>query len=423
MLNGIRRKRCEKMGKICFIEPPYDPIMKELDPPFPLMYLSAIAEENGWEAEILHMHTLSDSIPEADIYGVTSSSPQWPDTIKLGERLEKEFPEKLKILGGSHISAEENDFYRSRFDAAVIREGEKALKKILSKPSSAGGLIYGEPVKDLDSIPFPARHLVDWSRYHRGIFWGKQLLESAVSIISSRGCPFHCVFCSSHCVFGRHVRFRTTTNVVQEIKHVISEMGYRGFNFHDDTFCLVRRRVLELCREFGKLNIVWRCLTRADTLDEKLLLAMCSAGCKELILGMESGSQKILNNLQKGTTVAQNRNAMFLVKKSTIQLKVGVIVGSPGETWETVEATKKLLCECPPDFWNVSVFTPLPGSFAWKYPEKLNIRILTRNLGEYRLVGKNYRGNVVVETDKMNKEDIEHARDEMIDLLLDISPQ
>jgi len=412
-----------KMGKICFIEPPYEAIMKQLDPPFPLMYLSAVAEENGWEAEILHMRTLSDLIPDADIYGVTSSSPQWPNAVKLARRLKKEFPEKLKIVGGSHISAEQNNFYGTGFDMAVIREGEKALKNILAQSNSGSGLIYGEPIEDLDSVPFPARHLVDWSRYHRGIFWGKQLLEPAVSIISSRGCPFHCVFCSSHCVFGRHVRFRSTANVVQEIKHVISEMGYKGFNFHDDTFCLVRRRVFELCREFAKLNIVWRCLTRADTIDMKLLLTMRTAGCKELILGMESGSQKILNNLQKGTTVQQNRNAMFLVKKSGIQLKVGVIVGSPGETWETINATKKLLRECPPDFWNVSVFTPLPGSFAWKYPEKLEIHILTRNLNEYRLVGKNYRGNVVVETDKMTKEDIEHARDEMIDLLLDISPQ
>jgi len=410
------------MNKICFVEPPYPTLMKELDPPFPLMYLSAIAEECGWEAEILHMRTINDAFPEADIYGVTSSSPQWPITLKVGSQMHKKLPEEPKIIGGSHISAVPNDFYKSKFDCAVIREGEEALKQILVNPRSATGLKFGYPIKDLDSIPFPARHLIDWSRYYRGIFWGTKRLAKAVSMITSRGCPFNCVFCSSYCVFGRHTRFRSTNNVIAEIKHVIATMGYRGFNFHDDTFCLSRKRVVELCSEFKKLDIVWRCLTRADTVDKKLLDCMSDAGCKELILGMESGSQKILNNLRKGTTVEQNCHAMKLVKDSGIQLKVGIIVGSPGETWETIGATKKLLKECPPHFWNVSVFTPLPGSFAWMYPEKLGLKILTRDLNEYRMVGKDWKGNVVVETKDMKKSDIEQARDELIDLCLELSP-
>lgn len=404
--------------KICFIEPPIDYLRDRLDPPFPLMYLAAVAEQHGWQAEIVHMEALHDKLPEADIYAVTSASPQWPTTLNLSERLADEFPDKWKIIGGSHISACPDNFYNSKFNAAVIGEGEIVLERILKNPDmlNDSGKISGVPVQNLDTILFPARHLIDWAKYKRGIMLGDKLLRPAVSMITSRGCPHRCIFCSSYCVFGRRVRYRSIDNVVAEIKHVISTLGYRGFNFHDDTFCINRQRIISMCKEFAKLDIVWRCLTRTDTVDRELLKIMSDSGCKEVIIGMESGSQKILNVLRKGTTVEQNLKAMKLVKEF-MQLKVGIIVGSPGETWETIRETEKLLKECPPDFWNVSTFMPLPGSEAWKTPEKFGLKILTRDLDQYHMIGKDLRGNVVVETEGMSKADIEQARDEIIDML------
>lgn len=403
-------------NRICFIEPPIGFLRDQLDPPFPLMYLAAVAEQQGWKAEIVHMETLEDKLPgDAEIYAVTSTSPQWPTTLKLSERLASEFPDKFRMIGGAHISACPSDYYKSRFTSAVIGEGEILLKRLLMDSFMCGAW-KGEPVANLDTVPFPARHLIDYSKYKRGIFQGKELLAPAVSIITSRGCPFRCIFCSSHCVFGRRVRFRSIQNVIAEMKHVISTLGYRGFNFHDDTFCINRQRIISMCKEFAKLDIVWRCLTRADSVDRELLKIMSDSGCKEVIIGMESGSQKILNNLRKGTTVEQNLKAMKMVKEF-MQLKVGIIVGSPGETWETIRETEKLLKECPPDFWNVSTFMPLPGSEAWNTPEKFGLKILTRDLDQYHMIGKDLRGNVVVETEEMSKADIEQARDEIIDML------
>jgi len=416
----LEKRQSEHTEKtICFIKPPYNAFMEELDPPFALMYLAAVAEKCGWQAEILDMKSLNDNIPEANIYGVTSSSPQWPDTVKLSEILS----DKFSVVGGNHISALPSDVKKTQFDIAVVGEGEIALEKILHEnlATHKHSIIFGRPVENIDNIPFPARHLVDWNKYKRGIYWGKTLLEKAVSIISSRGCPFSCVYCGSKVVFGRHTRFRSIENVVAEVKQVIETMGYRGFNWHDDTFCLNKKRVIDLCGEFEKLDIVWRCLSRVDTVDEEVLGAMQKSGCKELILGVESGSQKILNNLRKGTTVEQNLKAMSLVKENGIQLKVGIIIGSPGETWETVKETEELLKACPPDFWNVSCFTPFPGAYVWDHSEELGIKILTRKLSDYAMVGVGYKGNVVVKTEEMKKEDIEQARDRLIDLLLDIS--
>jgi anaerobic magnesium-protoporphyrin IX monomethyl ester cyclase len=413
------------MNKICFIEPPYGQFIESLDAPFSLMYLAAVAEQSGWEAQILDMHDLKDPLPEADVYAVTSSSPQWPITIKLADRLATERPEALSIIGGNHVSAEPTDAKQSKFDLIVIGEGEIPLKRILSTPEAfkddPDKFIIGERIANLDEIPFPARHLIDWSKYKRGIYWGKQLLSPAVSIISSRGCPHNCVFCGSHVVFGRTTRFRSVANVVAEVEQVIAELGYYGFNFHDDTFCLHRQRVIDLCREFSGFNIFWRCLTRADTLDESLLQEMLAGGCRELLLGVESGSDKVLKRIQKGTTAKQNLKAMKMIKKSGIQLKAAIMIGNPGETWETVEETKKLLKECPPDFWSVSVFTPFPGSATWADPEKYGIKILTRDLTQYAMVGRDYKGIVVSETEEMTKEDIERARDELIDLCLSLS--
>ena len=411
------------MKKICFIEPPYEAFMEQLDAPFPLLYLAAIAEQQGWTAEILDMQTPDDPIPQADVYAVTATSPQWPQTIQLSQRLAEEFPDQRTVVGGNHISCEPHDYATTQFDLAVLGEGERALQQILAHPTAYHGIIHGEPIHNLDTIPFPARHLIDWTQYKRGIYWGNDLLAPAVSIISSRGCPFNCCYCGSHVIFGRGTRFRSAENVVEELRQVIAELGYRGFNFHDDTFCLNRNRVLRLCAAFTQLDIVWRCLSRVDTVDEDLLIAMANAGCKELILGVESGSQRILNKLQKGTTVKQNLTAMQLTKQAGIQLKVGIIVGSPGETWDTVAETKRLLQACPPDFWNVSVFTPFPGTAVWKNPQRYGIRILTKDLSQYAMVGKDFRGNVVVETEELNKSDIEHARDELIDLLQVIAPQ
>lgn len=417
-----------RFNKICFIEPPYGRFMARLDAPFALMYLASIAEQAGWKAEIVEMYDLKDPLPQADVYAVTSSSPQFPATIKLATRLGDEFPDALRMVGGNHISAVPEDLFKTCFNIGVFGEGERALTKILSfdsyqlaKASTCVG-VEGERVESLDSVPFPARHLIDWSKYKRGIYWGRELLAPAVSMISSRGCPYSCVYCGSHVVFGRRTRFRSVENVCEEAKHVINTLGYHGLNFHDDEFTLNRDRTIKLCRELVKLEVVWRCLTRADLVDEKLLEEMEMGGCKEIILGVESGSQKVLDSMNKRISVKQNLKAMKMIKKAGIQLKTGIMVGCPSETKKTVEETKRLLRKCPPDFWNVSVFTPFPGCAVWENPERYGIKILTRDLTQYSMVGKNHRGIVVSETEAMNKKDIEQARDELIELLLEVSP-
>jgi anaerobic magnesium-protoporphyrin IX monomethyl ester cyclase len=415
-----------KMQKtIVFLEPPYGWNNEQLDPSFPLMYLAGIAEKCGWEAQIIDMQTIEDPLPKADVYAVTATSPQWIDAVKLSHRLKQEHPESLRMVGGNHTSYDLTLGMPTEYNVCVAGEGEQILEVILRDPKKWKHdepiAIRTDPIENLDTVPFPARHLVDWKQYKRGIFWGKKLLEPAVGIVQSRGCPNSCIFCDSHVVMGHRTRFRSVGNVVAEMKQVLAEMGYRGFNFHDDTFCVNRTRAMELCREFKKLDVVWRCLTRVNTVDEKLLSAMRDSGCKEIIYGIESYSDLILNNLHKGTTAKQNLHAMKITKKAGIQTKAGIIVGNPGETWATIRETEKGLRECPPDYWALSTLTPYPGSAIWANPEKYKVKLLTRDISQYLMVDKNRKGNVVLETEEMSKVDIEQARDEMVDLLMEIS--
>ena len=427
-------------NRICFVQPPYGFFMQSLDAPFTLMYLAAVAERCGWTATIVDMQSPSEPLPEADVYAVTSTSPQWKQAQALSTRIATEHPDSLAIVGGVHVSAEPEAFMSSDFHISVQGEGENFLTATLTELKQSPELmkeycimrrgiqVRFEPVEDLDAVPFPARHLVDWSRYKRGIYWGKQKIADAVSMITSRGCVHNCAFCGSHVVFQRRTRFRSIANVVEEIRQVKETIGYNGLNFHDDTMNSNPKRTFELCRELEKENVLWRCLTRVDTITPKILDAMGAAGCKEIVLGIESGSQKVLNALNKGVTVKQNLRAMKLIKnhkgadgKRDIQVKAGIIVGSPKESWQTVRETEKLLRECPPDFWNVNVLSPFPGSPIWNDPEKYGIKILSRDPSQYAMVGKNYQGTVLVETEEMTKADIEQARDELIELCLEIS--
>lgn len=415
--------------KICFVQPAQGWFNDNLDPPFNLMYLAAVAEQEQWQAQIVDMKTPDEPLPYADVYGVTATSSEWTAAVILSHRLRKEHPESRLWVGGPHISAMPEAVWGSAFDVAVTGEGERTLQALLDGSfekhlTSADRYTWAKDREGvpIDSIPFPARHLIDWKQYKRGIFWKDELLAPAVGIITSRGCPGNCIFCGSHIIFGHKCRFRSIENVVTEMKLVIETMGYHGFNFYDDTFCLSHPRVVDLCRAFRPLNVVWRCLSRTNTVDLELLKTMRWAGCKEIIYGIESYHQTVLNNLQKGATVEQNLKAVEMTKRVGIQVKAGMIVGSPGETWETIRETERLLKKCPPDYWVVSVFTPHPGSAAWETPEKFGLKILTRDIAEYAMTGPDMKGNVVVETEQMTKTDIEQARDEMIELLTDISP-
>lgn len=393
--------------KFCLINPP-DPICEDAkwDEPLGLLYLAAVLMENGYEVEVLDMN-FYDGLDElrrhdADVYGIYCSSALLEPTLKINSLIKEDYPEALRIVGGPHATCMPEQM-AEYFDKVVVGEGEKAIIEVL-EGKWVGKLVHCPPIEDLDTVPFPARSLVPIKKYHRRV--GGRV---STGMITARGCPHSCAFCSK--VWGKKARFRSAGNIISEVEECINDYGIRAFSVRDDTFTLNKKRLFKILDGFKKLDVLWRCLTRVDQVDEKTLQAMKEAGCVQIVYGIESGSQKILDNLNKGTTVKQNVEAIRLTKKVGIPSKAAVIVGNPGETWDTVAETIQFIDDSRPDEGILCVFTPFPGSPAWENPDKFKLKILTRDLSKYVVVGSEMQGNVVVETEEMTASEIAEAHD------------
>jgi len=394
--------------RVCLINPP-DTVVEDAcwDEPLGLLYLAAVLEEEGVDVEVVDLNFHPTDVlrdHEADAYGVYCSSSLFSSACRVSDFLKETFPNALRIGGGPHATCLPESL-APFFNRVIVGEGERAILKALEPRSPK--TISCSYIEDLDTIPFPARHLISTYDYHRRVGG-----LPSVGLITARGCPHHCAFCSEG--WGGFVRFRSAGNVIAEVEDCIDRFGVRAFSIRDDTFTLNRERLLEMLSGFEELDVVWRCLTRVDQVDEGILGAMKDAGCKQIVYGIESGNQRILNNLEKGTTVKQNAEAIRLTMEAGIQTKTAVIVGSPGETWETVNDTISFIEENPPDEAIVCVFTPYPGSPVWRDPAHFKMRILTRDVSRYAAVGPEMRGNVVVETEAMSSTEIADARDIML---------
>ena len=391
--------------KVCLINPP-DPVVEDAcwDEPLGLLYLGAVLEENGVEAEVVDLNFYDDlkviENSDADFYGLYCSSPLIKSALTVNSFLKDKHPEAIRMVGGPHATCFPSDFVE-HFDKVIIGEGEKAIIEVL-EGKFVGKLAQSPTIEDLDTIPYPARHLIPIKEYHRRV----NGLHST-GIITTRGCPHSCAFCSK--VWGKNVRFRSAKNIIGEVEECIDRYDIHAFSIRDDTFTLNRKRLFEILEGFKKLDVYWRCLTRVDQVDKEILTAMDDAGCVQIVYGLESGNQQILDNLGKGTTVEQNFEAIRLTKEAGIEAKAAVIVGSPGETWETVQDTIDMVEEIMPDEAILCIFTPYPGSPVWDDPDAFGMKILTRDVSEYAAVGPNMTGNVVIETESMSAQDITDA--------------
>jgi len=375
------------------------------DEPLGLLYLGAILEGKGVEVEVVDMNFHDDlsvlKNHEADVYGVYCSSSILDSALEVNQYVKNLYPDSLRIVGGPHPTCMPHEM-AEHFDKVVVGEGEEAILKALEEDSEK--IISCSPIENLDTIPFPARHLVSNYEYTRTIGGLK-----STSLVTSRGCPYRCAFCCKD-ARGKKVRYRSAANVLSEVDECIQLYGIQAFNIRDDIFTRNKPRFFEILDGFKKRWVIWRCLTRTDLVDEKVLTAMKESGCVQIVYGIESGSQTILDNLQKDTTVEQNALAINRSVEAGIPTKASIIVGSPGETWDTIHASLDFIERNRPDEVIVCLFTPYPGSPVWNDPDAFGMKILTRDFSKYLIVGKGMQGNVVVETEEMNAQDLRDAQ-------------
>jgi len=324
---------------------------------------------------------------------MTSSIYMVTDLAKIVKTYNKDI---LTLLGGVHISAmpqqtlEENPY----IDVGVIGEGEETaieiynLKKTGKSIEGIKGTAYREEkkiivtprrelIKDLNSIPFPARHLLDLEKYQKSHvsrgFSRKHL--RIMEIITSRGCPNSCIFCAGHINYGCSLRFRSYKNITDEVDYLIDKYNINHISIEDDTFTINKTLLKNLCDYFRRKKLTWNCNARVNTIDLEILKLMKQSGCKKISFGVESGSPRILKLIKKNISLDQVRNAFKSAKKEGIRYIEGTfMLGShPDEKLEDIEMTKKLIFELMPDFISLSLICPFPGTEVYNIMKKNNL--------------------------------------------------
>ncbi|MDD5331742.1 MAG: radical SAM protein [Candidatus Nanoarchaeia archaeon] len=335
----------------------------------------------------------------------------------------KAFNKNIKIiLGGPHVSGVEEEIFENfpEIDFAITGEAEAGFPMLLENIqnnkknySKIPGLIWKEDSKinhnpsyfecDLDKLAFPAWDLIDPRTYPRAPQGAVFRNYPIAPMIMSRGCPFQCTYCASKVVTGQKFRKRSVENIIQELELLYNKFGIKEIHIVDDTFTLDRKRVVDFCNELIKRKIkityTFPNGVRLDTLDEELLRLLKKTGCYAMSVGIESGSQEILNDMRKGLTLKLIKEKTDLIAKIGIDINGFFIVGYPGETKETILKTIKFAKKLKIKRAHFSSFLPLPGTES------------TRKLKEQNKLGKTdysklFYSDVPYAPDSMTKEEL-----------------
>lgn len=388
------------MTRICIVIPPSRFLLDERVFPFlgPLK-VAAVLEKAGVPVEVLDLagytnyaEIVREYVRESGtrIYGLTATTPQLPAAVEIADVIRATRPDSKLILGGTHASLTVAAYnyekkkgkvgrahrayerIRPYFDTIVSGDGEETI--FLAIRDDAPALIDADgrksPMKEhflddvrLDASPFPARHLIDLRSYRYAVDGAP-----ATSLIAQLGCPFECGFCAGRLSpMLRHIRTRSTESIVEEMTQVHRDYGHTGFMFYDDELN-VSQSMVELMEAITKrqqeLGVEWRLrgFIKAELFKKEQAKAMHAAGFRQILVGFESGSPRILENIQKRATREDNTRCVELAHDAGLKVKALMSIGHPGESLETVSDTGEWLRRVRPSDFDVTVITPYPGS-------------------------------------------------------------
>lgn len=364
-------------------------------PAMGITYVATALKQKGLTVDVLDMR-----LPQYDLrflkrklasfrpnlVGISSTSLDFPGAIKVFKVVKRFSPQIKTISGGPHGSFYPKEVMAEKtIDYLVVGEGEETLPNLITSLekkkglSRVKGLIYKasrgrvriaakpELIRNLDALPFPQWDLFPLDDYKvRG--------SLTLPLMTSRGCPYNCIFCLSWKIHGKKFRFRSPKNVVDEIENNIEHCDTRNFSILDDNFALDKERALKICQEIikRKLKIYWMCAQgiRADAVDKKLLRAMKKSGCQLVSLGVESANQDVLNQMKKGETLEVMKRAIKDAKSVGLIVKTFFIVGGPGDNFKKTKKSIQFFKENDVDIPRFALMTAYPYSPMWDWVKK-----------------------------------------------------
>lgn len=397
-------------------------------PPLGLGYIASVLEEREYSVDILDMNAqreLADHFEDIlkekrpRIVGITCLTPFYSTVVSLASKVKETLDAKV-MVGGAHATALPEEVLRENcIDYVVLGEGEYTMLALSDyllndrgQPENIDGIAYikdgsfyktnpREYVANLDELFFPARHLLPNSKYNAPQYSGSRI----TSIITSRGCPYSCIFCDYRYLMGPKFRRRSPQNVVDEIEKCVNEYGIDYINFRDSTFTFNEKWISDFCELLKQrdLNIKWDCNGRVNLVTKEMLKEMRAAGCTLISYGIESGEQDILNFANKRITIEQSINAVKMTKEVGIEVLTYFIIGLPGENWETIQKTINLARKLNSDYTQFSLAIPFPGTPLRNYAKENNL-IGEVNWDDYSLMRK-----AIMRTEELDFEELEKA--------------
>jgi radical SAM superfamily enzyme YgiQ (UPF0313 family) len=387
-----------------------------------LAILSAVAKEQGFDVDLVDLRALKgwehfrEELVKRQpaVCGLTMMSVDFNPVMQCVDIIKEVNPAMVTVVGGPHptlVTAEV--LANEKIDYLITHEGEIAFPRLLAAVEAGKRpverLIRGEP-PDLDSLPFSDHDffLKEWRRWGYALDspeapFVPELPPPFVTIIAGRGCIYNCSYCqpAERILFGQGVRRRSVGNVIGELKHLRDKYHFASFMFHDDTLTEDQEWVSEFCRVYKAEGFTqpFFCQSRADIIvkHEDMVQLMAQAGLRGYFIGFESGSDRVLRFIRKGTTRAQNLEAARICRKYGVAVWANYMLGLPTETEEEIKETISMLKEIDPDYYSPAFYTPHPGSDLYDYCQEHGLSLITdhdsyrRNPEEVKIKGHDYQ--------------------------------
>ncbi len=400
--------------RILFINPPWIVRSRKnlwrniasIMPSLGIAWLAAVLEQDGHQVQILDAHAERLHVEEVpkwvqekgpfDLVGITATTPLIGNALEIARLLKAQSPSLKVVLGGVHptvLPAEA--LAEPAVDLVVRGEGEETMREIAAEQPwekitgisyRRNGAVVHNPdrrlIADLDSLPFPAYHLLPMHRYRPAAGAAKRLPAS--SVLATRGCPGRCTFC--YRIFGNRLRCRSGRNIAQEVKLLQERYGIKEICFYDDTFTAVRREVQAFCHALQEMRIdlTWSCFSRIDTFDAETFRLMKATGCHQVMYGVETYNPQILKNINKKVDHQAVAGVIRATKEIGLDVRAAFMLGNPGETEETLRENIRYAIRLDPDLAIFNVTTPYPGTEMFRWAEE-NHYLLTKNWEDYDL--------------------------------------